>query len=182
MISGLQALGVAVAFLALVLIGWSILVPTARLWPPRTPSRLSTVLVWATTAVLAGVILLLCILGWGQGDLPGWLRFGVGLPLLATGNYVVWHEARRFGARQTMGGVGSLKTDGFYRYSRHPQYVADIGLCMGWVLLSASLAALPVIVAALAVLILAPFAEEPWLEERFGDAYRAYRHEVRRFL
>lgn len=27
-----------------------------------------------------------------------------------------------------------------------------------------------------------PLAEEPWLEEEYGDAYREYREKVRRFL
>jgi protein-S-isoprenylcysteine O-methyltransferase Ste14 len=30
--------------------------------------------------------------------------------------------------------------------------------------------------------LLAPFTEEPWLEERFGDAYREYRERVPRFI
>ena len=30
--------------------------------------------------------------------------------------------------------------------------------------------------------LLAPFTEEPWLEERFGDAYLEYKQEVPRFI
>ena len=30
--------------------------------------------------------------------------------------------------------------------------------------------------------IMAPFTEEPWLEERFGTAYRAYKQSVPRFI
>ncbi|WP_323035573.1 isoprenylcysteine carboxylmethyltransferase family protein [Pararhodobacter sp.] len=182
MILYIQALGISVSVLATVLILWSLAVPTKRIWPSNEPSRRTTALVWAMTFALAVSIIGLALLGWGQADLPLWLRIGVGLPLLAAGNIVVWREAGRFGAKQTMGGAGVLLTDGFYRYSRHPQYVADIALCVGWFLVSASLAALPVIIGAIIVLILAPFAEERWLEDVYGNAYRDYRQQVRRFL
>lgn len=32
------------------------------------------------------------------------------------------------------------------------------------------------------VLLLAPFAEEPWLEEQYGEAYLAYRRTMPRYL
>ncbi len=34
----------------------------------------------------------------------------------------------------------------------------------------------------LVILIMAPFAEEPWLEETYGEAYRRYRARTPRFL
>ncbi len=178
----LQILGMAVAALAMGLMVWSIAVPSRRIWPPPGPSPLATGLVWAITAMLVVVILVLSVLGWGQADLPLWLRIGVGGPLLLVGNAVVWREAARFGAKQTMGDKGVLLTDGFYRYSRHPQYVADIALCVGWFLVSASLIAVPVTIAAIILLILAPYAEEPWLVEVYGEQYRDYRQKTRRFL
>lgn len=182
MILTFQALGLSVAALAILLILWSIGVPAKRVWPSHKPTHLTNALIWSMTALLSAAILALAVLGWGEVALPIWLRFGAGLPLLLAGNVVVWREAGRFGAKQTMGGKGTLKTDGFYRYSRHPQYVADIAICAGWFLVSASMAALPVIGAAVIVLLLAPFAEEPWLEERHPDTYRQYRRAVRRYL
>lgn len=32
------------------------------------------------------------------------------------------------------------------------------------------------------VFVVAPLAEEPWLEEQYGEKYRGYRGRVRRFL
>lgn len=88
----------------------------------------------------------------------------------------------RFGLPQTGGAVGQLKVDGLYCYSRNPQYVADIAILIGWTLLCASLVAVPVIVAGILVLLIAPFAEESWLKEQYGQTYRDYKATVRRYL
>jgi len=58
----------------------------------------------------------------------------------------------------------------------------DIAILIGWGVLSASVWALPILVLGFAVLVVAPFAEEPWLEEVYGAQYREYRKLVRRFL
>lgn len=81
-----------------------------------------------------------------------------------------------------MGAQGRLKTSGLYRFSRNPQYVADIAILIGWTLLSASIVAIPVITLGIAVFTAFPFAEESWLEERYGTAYLRYKAAARRFL
>ena len=88
----------------------------------------------------------------------------------------------RFGLPQTGGAVGQLKVDGLYRYSRNPQYLADIAILIGWALLCASVVAFPAIVTGILVLLIAPFAEEPWLEENYGQTYLDYKATVRRYL
>jgi protein-S-isoprenylcysteine O-methyltransferase Ste14 len=121
-------------------------------------------------------------MGWGTLDTPNWLRFGVGLPLIFIGNFVVWREVSRFGVPQTGGATGTLRTEGMYRYSRNPQYVADVGIVCGWMTLSAAPWAIALGISVIAVLIATPFAEEPWLNKQYGSAYRAYCNKVRRFL
>ena len=49
-------------------------------------------------------------------------------------------------------------------------------------MLSASIIALPAIGASILVLALAPFAEESWLEEQYGQVYRDYKMTVRRYF
>ena len=68
-----------------------------------------------------------------------------------------------FGVRKTGGAVGGLQTSGFYRFSRNPQYVADIGTLHGWMMHSAAPLALLVGVSAIIVLVAVPFFEDPWL-------------------
>jgi protein-S-isoprenylcysteine O-methyltransferase Ste14 len=110
------------------------------------------------------------------------LRFGVGLPLILIGNVVVWMEVSHFGVPQTGGAKGTLRTEGMYRYSRNPQYIADIGIVIGWMILSAAPWAMVVGLAGIVVLIAAPFSEEPWLKDKYGSAFDNYSPRVRRFL
>jgi len=87
-----------------------------------------------------------------------------------------------FGIDQTGGATGTLRTTGLYRYSRNPQYVADIVMIIGWLLLSASYVAIPLGVVGILVLATAPLAEEPWLSEQYGDEYDTYVTRVRRYF
>ena len=115
-------------------------------------------------------------------DWPLQFRWGVGLPLILAGNAVVWPAAFGIGLDATSGAKAELKTDGFYRWSRNPQYVADMGILVGWTILSASPAAWIIGIGSIFVFALTPFAEEPWLEKVYGTPYRAYRRRTPRFL
>ena len=161
---------------------WSIAYPERRLWPPKRYTMATPILVWVPTFTLFGILIVLGVIEWGSLPIPTWLRFGVGVPLIAAGNVVVWSEAAQFGIAQTGGAKGSLRTSGMYRYSRNPQYVADIAMIVGWIILCASAGAALVGLAGIIVLIAAPFAEEPWLKEQYGSGFEDYRATVRRFL
>ncbi|PXW67178.1 protein-S-isoprenylcysteine O-methyltransferase Ste14 [Loktanella sp. PT4BL] len=178
----LVILGLSIAGAALAAFIWSIAYPTRRIWPPNRYTAVTPILVWVPTFALFGSLFVLGIWGWGSLDLPNWLRFGVGIPFILAGNIVVWSEVSHFGVPQTGGAIGSLRTAGMYRYSRNPQYMADIAIVSGWMVLSAAPWTLVVAIAAIVVLVAAPFAEEPWLEEQYGQAFDAYRARVRRFL
>ena len=91
-------------------------------------------------------------------------------------------EVSHFGVPQTGGAKGTLRTKGMYRYSRNPQYMADIGIVSGWMILSAAPWAIVVGLAGIAVLIAAPFSEEPWLKVQYGITYDSYSSRVRRFF
>ena len=110
------------------------------------------------------------------------MRYGLGIPIVVLSNIVVWSAVRSFGIAQTSGSEGTLKTDGIYRYSRNPQYVADAFMILGWLVLSASPSVLAVGILAIAVLMIAPFAEEPWLREHFGREFDDYCARTRRYL
>lgn len=178
----LVILGLGIAGMTLAAILWSIVFPERRIWPPKRYTTVTPFLVWVPTFTLFGVLILLGVSGWRELDIPSWVRFGVGLPLILIGNIVVWMEVSHFGVPQTGGAKGSLRTEGAYRYSRNPQYLADIGIVIGWMILSAAPWAIVVGLAGIAVLFAAPFSEEPWLKAQYGTAFEDYSTRVRRFL
>ncbi len=161
---------------------WSILVPAKRLWPPQQSTRKHRIWVWLLTVIVFTSAFLLGALDWNSLEFPSLIRWGFGLPLILLGNWFAWQEALRLGMETTSGAVGKLRTEGLYKYSRNPQYVADMGILIGWMLLSASLMTLSVLLVGIAALALAPFTEEPWLRHHYGEAYIHYCKNVRRFL
>jgi protein-S-isoprenylcysteine O-methyltransferase Ste14 len=179
---GLTIVGLGIAFSTLGAILWSIARPSQRLWPPIRYTALTPILVWIPTFVLSGALVALGVLGWGELPIPQWFRFGAGVPLIVIGNIVVWSAVAGFGIHKTGGAVGTLQTRGFYRFSRNPQYVADIAMVLGWMVLTAAPLAMLVGLAAIIVLAVAPFSEEPWLRSRYGSDFDKYAAQVRRYL
>lgn len=180
--SFLMYLGLIVASVALCAIVWSIAQHKSRIWPPIRYSRTTPLIVWGTSLLLLISIFGLGLIGWGQWEIPRVVRFGLGATMVVLGNVGAWYEVARFGLEQTGGAKGSLISNGLYRYSRNPQYLSCIVLLSGWALLFASLVALPVILATIIVLLVAPLSEEAWMEEHYGEAYLTYKTQVRRYL
>ena len=174
--------GLMIAAATFAAILWSIAYPARRLWPPKRYTMATPILVWVPTFTLFGILIVLGVMEWGSLAIPTWLRFGMSVPLIIAGNVVVWSEAAKFGVAQTGGAKGTFRTSGMYRYSRNPQYVADIAMIVGWIMLCASSGAALVGLTGIVVLLAAPFAEEPWLREQYGSAYEDYKAKVRRFL
>lgn len=112
---------------------------------------------------------------------------GIGLGLAVIGFGIAAAAIRRFaraGASiQLDEPTEALVTDGLYAVSRNPIYIGlitayaglAIALTTGWALLL-----LPVLVAMLRRGVV--LREEAYLEEAFGEAYRAYRNKVPRWL
>jgi len=180
--TGLTILGVLIAICTLAAIDWSIRYPSRSVWPPLSYNSWTPAVVWTPTFALFGILLILGILGWDDLSFPVGVRFGLGIPMILIGNIVVWLEVSHFGVAQTGGAVGSLRTQGLYRWSRNPQYVADITMILGWLLLAA--APLAFVVGALSILALlsAPLSEEKWLKRQYEQEFEEYRKRVRRFI
>ena len=175
-------LGLGIAAVTLASILWSIAFPARRIWPPKRYTSITPILVWVPTFSLFGILIMLGVLGWGDLAFPTWLRFVVGIPLIVFGNIVVWFEVSHFGVPQTGGAKGTLRTAGMYRYSRNPQYMADIAIVGGWLILTATPTTLIVGTASILVLVAAPFAEEPWLKKQYGSDFDEYMESTRRFI
>lgn len=152
-----------------------------RLWPPGERSG-RYYLHWGLVAVYELSTLVVAGLDWDSWVVPRALRLGVGVPLLAAGVAVFVAGGRELDAAETGGLAGDLRTEGAYARTRNPQYVGMVLGRIGFAALAnsrptASLSALQVV-----WVLLLPFAEEPWLEDRFGDAYDRYRERTPRFL
>ena len=173
--------GVA-ALLLIAALGLSIRHPARRLWPPKDADDWIAAAGWLLTVIVFAGAFLLGALDWNRFGWPAVLRWPVGLGLVLIGNLIVWGGVFKLGLKATSGAKDQLATDGLYRYSRNPQYTADIAILIGWLILSASLWAVPAVGLALVALIMAPFAEEPWLDASYGEAYRRYRARTPRFL
>lgn len=182
MITALTTLGVAIAVGTFSAIVWSIINPKRRLWPPKRYTRLTPLLVWVPTFTLFGTMIAVGVIEWGSCPIPSTARFGLGGILIILGNVGVWLEVSKFGIDQTGGAPGALRTGGLYQYSRNPQYVSDMMIVAGWVLMSASPSALIIGLPSVLVLFTAPLSEEIWLRETYGKEYCDYFARVRRYL
>lgn len=110
------------------------------------------------------------IADWGALALAPRIRLGM-----------LWAMAT-LGIAQTFGGKGVLVVRGPYRFSRNPQYLGFILALLGWALLAGSTLTLIAALVGVIPLLLVPFAEEPWLMERLGPPYAAYKQTVPRFI
>jgi protein-S-isoprenylcysteine O-methyltransferase Ste14 len=110
------------------------------------------------------------------------LRYPIGILFHLIGAIIGSWSFKTFRLRATIGLGDELITEGPYQYSRNPQYLGDILHILGYLLLTNSW--MTWIIGALGIVlnILAPYTEEPWLEEKFGDVYLEYKYNVPRFL
>jgi len=111
----------------------------------------------------------------------------LGIVPLVSGVLLILISAGLFRRRNTTlnpyGESSALVQDGLYRYSRNPMYLGMLLVLAGtavWLGHVLPFAALPVFMAVVSRQTIRH--EEEALEAHFGDAYRAYRQRVRRWL
>lgn len=153
-----------------------------RVWPPPSRRSWQFYFVWGLVDFCYLGYITLGILDWNSFLLDHWLRFPVGALMVAAGMSLAIWGLKELSFTASLGLEGKFTTSGPYRYSRNPQYVGFMSLIMGYALVSNS--ALTLIAGCMGALLfgLAPFLEEPWLEERYGHCYRSYKANVPRFL
>lgn len=144
-----------------------------RVFPPLIPTAM------LLAAWPLGIVAPLAHVGPGV-RLAGWIVAGLGALLMA---WALVQQYRRGTDPNPFGPTSRLVTDGPYRFSRNPVYVADLllqtgiglGLDWGW-----AIALLPATWLGLRILVIGH--EERYLSRTFGDAYDAYCQRVRRWL
>nr|WP_290665195.1 methyltransferase [Ardenticatena sp.] len=168
------------AYLGVIL--WSVVFPTKRIWPPLQKWSWKYIVVWGLFLAAFGSDLFF-VLGDESNMLPvGSERYALGLPLVLVGLLFLGWGAYTLGAARSLGRAGEFVMAGPYKLTRNPQYLGDILLFLGLMVIANSFRAFAGFALLILALLLMPLAEEPWLEEMYGDAYRAYRASTPRFF
>ncbi|MDH2432538.1 isoprenylcysteine carboxylmethyltransferase family protein [Pokkaliibacter sp. MBI-7] len=116
---------------------------------------------------------------------PHWLTALLASLGLAVDLFAVWHFHR---AATTVNPLrpertSTLVTHGIYRYSRNPMYLGMTLLLVAWCLWLGNLISLMTVALFVWVVTwLQIVPEEQILAQRFGDEFRRYQREVRRWL
>lgn len=154
-----------------------------RFWPPPSHRSWQFFVSWFVALVVGVIFIFLGVLDFDSFWLPGlWQRLPVVLIIFLPASVIgIWVYAV-FPFRATIGLGDRLITSGLYRYSRNPQYLGDSLSILGFMVLTNSWMVWVIGTLGVVLNILAPFTEEPWLEERFGDEYRDYKARVPRFI
>ena len=156
--------------------------PRWRVWPPPSSRSWQFAFTWVLTAVSFLGTVVVGAAHWNACALPSTFRLGLGLPLLLGGIGFSFWALRTLSVHASLGLRGQLIQHGPYRHTRNPQYVGTVACLLGWAVLTSSVASATACLGCAAWYVLAPFAEEPWLRDRFGPPYERYCVVIPRFL
>ncbi len=175
---------VDVVILMVLLVGtvWSVAFPDKRIWPPPQKHSWQHMLTWACFYSVFALNTVLFVLDWNSWIFSNQLRIIVGVPLALIGGLLVGWGVATLGVRNTSGLKERFVSSGPYRFTRNPQYLGDMILFFGLSVIANSLFLWVTHALLILVFAAAPLAEEPWLEDQYGDAYKEYRRGTSRFL
>lgn len=160
----------------------SLLLPQFRSWPPPKRKSWQYYFTWILIDLSILGILILGIIDWNSYVIMHWSRFIIGGLLIAGGSAFALWGVYTLSIHTSLGLKGKFITSGPYQYSRNPQYVGDVSIIFGYIILTNSnLVAVTGVLGAIWFL-LAPFIEESWLKSRFGKKYGQYLEKVPRYL
>ena len=176
-------IAVVLELIYLALFAWTIKSASFRFWPPPSARSWQFFIAWIVAGIVFVLYLLLGLFDFDSFILPSfWIRAPIALAFLIIGSGLGSWAWLSFSFRATLGLGDQLIVKGPYYYSRNPQYVGDSLLIAGYFLLTNS--CMVGVTGFLGVLLnlMAPFTEESWLEERFGEEYLIYKRRVPRFI
>jgi len=175
-------LNLVIHFILLCFILWSIIFPKNRIWPPPKTLSWQYLIYWGLFYL--GVIIDIYIIfnDWNTWNIPFEIRYYIGLPLFIVGSsFSVWSIAV-LGIKNTTGLKDGFVVEMPYHLTRNPQYVGDIIMIIGLILLVNSLFITVLLLLTIVIFCLMPFPEEIWLEEKYSEDYLNYKYKTSRFL
>ncbi len=154
-----------------------------RFWPPPSARSWQFFVSWFLALVVVVNFLFIGLLDFDSFWLPSlWLRLPIVVILALFSSVIGFWVYTVFSFRSTLGLGNKLVVNGPYRYSRNPQYIIDILGALAFIILVNSWMAGVIGALGIVLNLMAPFTEEPWLEERFGHEYLEYKARVPRFI
>lgn len=171
-----------VHYLLLVGIGWSIAFPDKRIWPPPRRKSWQQTITWILFYLAFALNGILFFIDWNSWIFQSYARLLLGIPFAIFGSLLVSWGIFTLGTKNTSGVKAGFITDGPYKFTRNPQYLGDMLLFIGLILISNSLYLLIANMLLILIFIMTPWAEEVWLEKMYGDEYKKYKKTAARFL
>ena len=156
--------------------------PRQRMWPPPGQRSWQFWSIWVATAVAFLGSAGLAFLDYDSFVLDHVAWKWVGGTLIVLGTALADWGVRTLTSRTSRGLGGRFHWRGPYRWTRNPQYLGHMAFALGVMLAFDSTLLVVIGLIAIACLLLAPIAEEPWLAERYGEEYQEYLRAVPRFL
>lgn len=168
------------AYLGIIL--WSVVFPARQIWPPLQKWTWKYVVSWGLFLGALGADIII-MTGDKSALLPlGDEKYYLGVPLAIAGLLFLGWGAYTLGVKRSLGAAGEFVTTGPYKFTRNPQYLGDILLFSGMMVVSNSFRAVAGFSLLVLALLLMPLAEEPRLEEMYGESYKKYRMTTPRFF
>lgn len=154
-----------------------------QFWPPPSRQSWQYHTFWALFRIMFVGIVLLSFTDFRPAS-PGdfWWRYYLGGSFTVAGFLAAFLATHNLGWRNAHGEKKGLQTDGWYRWSRNPVYVVTIVGMGGLGLIVFSWRLWAILFLWSLLYVIAPFLEERWLSNQYGDAFLAYKREVPRFL
>ena len=174
-------LALELIYLALFIL--TIKLPRFRFWPPPKPRSWQFFAAWLIASVVVVNTFFLGLVDFDSFIFPHLKqRLPIVIGFVVLGSAIGGWAWSAFRLKNTIGVADKLVTRGPYQYSRNPQYIADSLDAIGYMIFTNSW--MVGVIGCLGILLnlLAPYTEEPWLEERYGEEYRRYKHRVPRFI
>ena len=153
-----------------------------RIWPPPGMCSWHFWWIWSLTILSLLGLFAVAALDWNTSVFGHWARFVLGGSLFVGGSVIALWGVFALSWHASAGLEAKLVTAGPYRYTRNPQYVGDFAVLLGIAVFSNSLLAMILSVGGIICFWMAPFAEEPWLRQQYGEEYEEYCRTVPRFL
>ncbi len=175
-----SSLWILYAYLCLII--WSLVRPDRRIWPPPRRWSWQFFVFWGLFYLGIAVSAFVIVLDWNHWRVPPEIRFWIGGPLSLAGGALVAWGVRTLGLENTQGKAAGFITNGPYRFTRNPQYLGDIVMLSGVLLLANSLYATVIMLLLILSFIILPLPEETWLEDQYGKPYLQYKSQTPRFL